>query len=95
MNDSVLYLKQVATIKDLQFEIAKLTSLLEQEEYKAERAYQYSAQLDKGWNKTCDAHEVTKQRLLKYENEVGTPHNKGISDHRLGGAHKFYDEFQD
>ena len=31
-----------------------------------------------------------KQRLLRYENEVGTPHNKGISDHRLGGAHKFY-----
>ena len=33
-------------------------------------------QLDKGWNKSIDAHEVTKQRLLKYENEAGVPHAK-------------------
>ena len=61
----------------------KVTTMLEQERYKSEK-------LDRMLNKTIDAHEVTKQRLLDYENEVGTPHNKGISDHRLGGAHKFY-----
>tara|TARA_R110001632_G_scaffold25197_1_gene69362 strand:+ start:272 stop:529 length:258 start_codon:yes stop_codon:yes gene_type:complete len=44
--------------------LKKVTTLLEQEMYK-------SAQLDKGWNNTIDAHEVTKQRLLKYENEAG------------------------
>ena len=48
--------------------LKKVTLLLEQEKYK-------SAQLDKGWNKTIDAHEVTKQRLLKYENEAGVPNN--------------------
>ena len=41
--------------------------------------------LERMLNKTIDAHEVTRQRLFKYENEVGTPHNKGISDHRLNG----------
>ena len=54
-------------VKDLRVEIAKLTTLLEQEKYK-------SAQLDKGWNKTIDTHEVTKNRLALYENEVGVPH---------------------
>ena len=53
-------------VKGLRVEIAKLTTLLEQEKYKSE-------QLDKGWNKTIDAHEVTKQRLLGYENEAGVP----------------------
>ena len=72
MNDSV-------TMQDLRVEIAKLTTLLEQEKYKSE-------QLDKGWNKTIDAYEVTKSRLALYENEVGIPHNKGIADHRLNGS---------
>lgn len=53
-------------VKNLRVEIAKLTTLLEQEKYKSE-------QLNKGWNNTIDAHEVTKQRLLGYENEAGVP----------------------
>jgi len=47
--------------------------------------------LDSMLNKTIDAHEVTKQRLLRYENEVGVPNNKGINDHRLGGGDEFYE----
>ena len=41
-----------------------------------------------------DAHEVTKQRLLRYENEVGVPNNKGINDHRLGGGDEFYESVE-
>jgi len=73
MNDSVTkqdlqdaLILSMREVKNLRVEIAKLTTLLEQEKYK-------SAQLDKGWNKTIDAHEVTKQRLLGYENEAGVP----------------------
>tara|TARA_R110002020_G_scaffold473615_1_gene703167 strand:- start:38 stop:379 length:342 start_codon:yes stop_codon:yes gene_type:complete len=75
MNDSVTIqdlkdalILSMREVKDLRVEIAKLTTLLEQEKYKSE-------QLDKGWNKTIDAHEVTKQRLLKYENEAGVSNN--------------------
>jgi len=94
MNDSVLYLKQVVTIKDLQLENARLQLQIEELNETIGGLNDKLFHLDNGWNKSIDAHEVTKQRLLKYENEVGTPHNKGISDHRLGGAHKFYDDFQ-
>lgn len=58
-------------VKDLQFEIAVLKTQLER--------------MDRQWNKTIDAYEVTKSRLALYENEVGIPHNKGIADHRLNG----------
>ena len=61
------YLNQIREInthhrkerKDLQFEIANLRDRLTQN--------------DRQWNKTIDAHEVTKQRLLGYENEAGVP----------------------
>ena len=55
-------------VKDLAEQLAIATTKLEQSQYQVEK-------LDKGWNKTIDAHEVTRQRLLKYENEVGTVHN--------------------
>jgi len=80
MNDSVTIqdlkdalILSMREVKDLRVEIAKLTTLLEQEKYK-------SAQLDKGWNKTIDAHEVTKQRLLDYENEAGVPKSASKSE---------------
>ena len=76
-------------LMNAEYEIANLTTLLEQEKYKAiqvERAQRkHLTSLDNGWNKTIDAHEVTKSRLALYENEVGIPHNKGIADHRLNG----------
>ena len=61
----------LSDVRSKDFEIANLRDRLEG--------------LDRMLNKTIDAHEVTRQRLFKYENEVGTPHNKGISDHRLNG----------
>ena len=55
----------------------KVTTMLEQEKYKAiqvERAQRkHLISLDRMLNKTIDAHEVTKQRLLGYENEAGVP----------------------
>tara|TARA_R110002167_G_scaffold173157_1_gene371636 strand:- start:242 stop:553 length:312 start_codon:yes stop_codon:yes gene_type:complete len=57
--------------------LKKVTTLLEQEKYKAiqvERAQRkHLISLDRMLNKTIDAHEVTKQRLLGYENEAGVP----------------------
>jgi len=81
-------------VKDLRVEIAKLTTLLEQEKYK-------SAQLDKGWNKTIDAHEVTKQRLLDYENEAGVPKSaserevylQGGADYKLNMVNDYMNEY--
>ena len=49
-----------------------------------------NAKLDRMLNNSLDAHAITKQRLLRYENEVGVPNNKGINDHRLGGGDEFY-----
>ena len=48
-------------VSNLRVEIANLRDTLTQN--------------DRQWNKTIDAHEVTKQRLLKYENEAGVPNN--------------------
>tara|TARA_R110000751_G_scaffold110907_1_gene208646 strand:- start:8 stop:298 length:291 start_codon:yes stop_codon:yes gene_type:complete len=53
-------------IDALKFEIANLRDRLES--------------TDRQWNKTIDAHEVTKQRLLKYENEAGVPKSASKSE---------------
>ena len=39
-----------------------------------------NAKLDSMLNKTIDAHEVTKQRLLGYENEAGVPKSESERD---------------
>ena len=68
MNDSVTKQDLQDALIPLIERIAKLTTLLEREKC-------MSWKLDKGWNNAIDAHEVTKQRLLKYENEAGVPNN--------------------
>jgi hypothetical protein len=42
-------------------------------ELRLTEASDVSEKLDRLLNKTIDAHEVTKQRLLGYENEAGVP----------------------
>lgn len=73
MNDSVTIqdlkdalILSMREVKDLRFEIANLRDRLTQN--------------DRQWNKTIDAHEVTKQRLLKYENEAGIPKKASKSE---------------
>jgi hypothetical protein len=74
--------------------LKKVTALLEQERYKSEK-------LDRMLNKTIDAHEVTKQRLLDYENEAGVPKSasereaylQGGADYKLNMVNDYMNEY--
>ena len=74
-------------IDALKFEIANLRDRLES--------------TDRQWNKTIDAHEVTKQRLLGYENEAGVPMSaserkiylQGGEDYKLNMVKDYMNEY--
>jgi len=90
MNDSVTIQEKDIVIDALKFEIAKLREEKTSVEIEADHiSYCLGKMRTENVKLQVDLLNA-KQRLLRYENEVGTPHNKGISDHRLGGAHKFY-----
>ena len=58
-------------VKDLRFEITNLRDRLKTDARSIAYYIELEAKLDRMLNNTIDAHEVTKQRLLKYENEAG------------------------
>jgi hypothetical protein len=83
MNDSVTIQEKDIVIDALKFEIANLRKEKTSVEIEADHiSYCLGKMRTENLKLQVD--------LLKYEDEGGTPHNKGISDHRLGGAHKFY-----
>lgn len=65
--------KMRTEVKDLRFEIANLRDRLKTDARSIAYYIEKEAKLDGMLNKTIDAHEVTKQRLLDYENEAGVP----------------------
>ena len=67
-------------VKDLRFEIANLRDRLKTDARSIAYYIEQEAKLDGMLNKTIDAHEVTKQRLLKYENEAGVPKSASKSE---------------
>tara|TARA_R110002167_G_scaffold90367_1_gene243632 strand:+ start:270 stop:548 length:279 start_codon:yes stop_codon:yes gene_type:complete len=67
-------------VKDLRFEITNLRDRLKTDARSIAYYIELEAKLDRMLNNTIDAHEVTKQRLLKYENEAGIPNKASKSE---------------
>tara|TARA_R110000782_G_scaffold82560_2_gene162331 strand:- start:146 stop:604 length:459 start_codon:yes stop_codon:yes gene_type:complete len=81
-------------IAEMRRENAKLSNELKS-------AQETARGLDACWNKTIEAHEVTKQRLLGYENEAGVPmreadrkiYLQGGEDYKLNMVKDYMNEY--
>ena len=81
--------------------IAEMRRENEKLRLRLEEASDVSAKLDRMLNKTIDAHEVTKQRLLGYENEAGVPmreadrkiYLQGGEDYKLNMVKDYMNEY--
>jgi len=71
---------ELTAAKLAEFEIANLRDRLNAAIGLLNQQRDENAKLDSMLNKTIDAHEVTKQRLLGYENEAGVPKSESERD---------------